>query len=612
MNLKILCAAFLAASPFFISAQVTDLKLDDLSQFKSPSSNWSIVGNVSSDYTKNEDIQITSGKGILVNKPADGARGDLYSAFEHGDIDIELEFMMPKHSNSGIYLQGKYEVQLFNSWGIIKPKASDCGGIYERWDDSRPEGLKGYDGVPPRLNPIKAPGLWNKLKLSFKAPVFKDGKKVKKAMLVYLYINGALIHEDLELGGPTRGATDGGEVALAPLRIQGDHGSIAFRNIKYELCDPNAKIKVYDIDYAYYEQAFGNRLNVWDFKPKKTGKLDLFSIEMVEVPNSYLVSFNSKMEITKGGDYTFETGFSGLIYVVIDKDTIIRSNYHDRLAMRNMIKTVSLKPGTYNLHIDQWKYHSWLGRGFGLYISGPGIKMQQLHHLNSLPPVSEPLPHIVSTEFRPKVYRAFLKFDNKSITHTAFVGDPTKLHYAINPENMAFLEFWKGDFLDMGPAWDERGGFPVKTLGDVNSIRNAPSIATLSDNKAAWPDSVDKSNFKFKGYYLDENKRPRFTYLTNGLTVNDKFTPVDNGRSLNRELKIEGKSDTKNLYCLVAVASAFSQQKDGSYIAGDKEYFIKVDPSLKPMIRDANGKKEMIVPVSLATGSAKVSYSIIW
>ena len=49
--------------------------------------------------------------------------------------------MIPKSSNSGIYLMGRYEIQILDSYG--KPdnglSFSDCGGVYERWDDSKPD-----------------------------------------------------------------------------------------------------------------------------------------------------------------------------------------------------------------------------------------------------------------------------------------------------------------------------------------------------------------------------------------------------------------------------------------------------------------------------------------
>jgi hypothetical protein len=79
---------------------------------------------------------------------------------------------MATESNSGIYLQGRYEIQLLDTWGATAIRSGSNGGIYERWNESRPNGQKGYMGYAPRQNASRAPGLWQKLKISFQAPRF--------------------------------------------------------------------------------------------------------------------------------------------------------------------------------------------------------------------------------------------------------------------------------------------------------------------------------------------------------------------------------------------------------------------------------------------------------
>src|SRR5690606_20817336 len=119
------------------------------------------------------------------------------------DFDLELEYLLAKGSNSGVYLQGRYEVQLFDSWGVSNPSFSDNGGIYERWDESIEGDNKGYGGHAPKKNASRAPGKWQKLKLSFRAPRFdKEGNKVENATLHYVMLNGEKIHENLVLLGP--------------------------------------------------------------------------------------------------------------------------------------------------------------------------------------------------------------------------------------------------------------------------------------------------------------------------------------------------------------------------------------------------------------------------
>ena len=63
------------------------------------------------------------------------------------------------------------------------------------------------------------------------APQFdRDGKKIAHAVIVKVTHNGRVVHENVELSGPTRGGQP--EKAVGPLRLQGDHGPVAFRNIR--------------------------------------------------------------------------------------------------------------------------------------------------------------------------------------------------------------------------------------------------------------------------------------------------------------------------------------------------------------------------------------------
>ena len=138
--------------------------LEDLSAFKEVSENWKVTKSVYVDRSKEQTMAITDGKGILVNQPNEKSKDNLFTDFEHGDIELEIDVMMPKGSNSGLYFQGRYEVQLFDSWGVEEPQHSDLGGIYQRWDSIRGKGKEGFEGFAPKINAAKTPGLWQKLK----------------------------------------------------------------------------------------------------------------------------------------------------------------------------------------------------------------------------------------------------------------------------------------------------------------------------------------------------------------------------------------------------------------------------------------------------------------
>jgi hypothetical protein len=157
-SLFLLIASGVAAFAMHTAYAQQPIPLNDLSAFTTKSSDWKIVGNASADLTKENALVTSPGKGVLAclhEKGKYGSDYELISNFKHGDLDIEMDFMMSKGSNSGIYLQGNYEVQLFDSWGKKGAKYNDAGGIYERWNDSKPEGEKGYEGYAPRFNVAK-------------------------------------------------------------------------------------------------------------------------------------------------------------------------------------------------------------------------------------------------------------------------------------------------------------------------------------------------------------------------------------------------------------------------------------------------------------------------
>src|SRR5688500_1036972 len=88
------------------------IDLTNLTAFQNPSANWRIAGDARGDLNQNNILILSAGTGILVTQAEEGKHGqDLLFNTMHGDLDLELDYMMAKNSNSGIYLQGRYEVQ---------------------------------------------------------------------------------------------------------------------------------------------------------------------------------------------------------------------------------------------------------------------------------------------------------------------------------------------------------------------------------------------------------------------------------------------------------------------------------------------------------------------
>lgn len=158
--------------------------------------------------------------GILTVAPG---QGDILTkqTFD-GDYTLHLEFNIPYmpeargqgRGNSGVYIQGRCELQVLDSYGLDS-KDNDCGGIYQQY--------------APLVNACKPPLQWQTYDIDFKAPVVRDGEVVEQAR-VTIRQNDLVIHDDAGVN-PTPGGIDGGTLAEGPLLLQ-DHGNLVqFRNI---------------------------------------------------------------------------------------------------------------------------------------------------------------------------------------------------------------------------------------------------------------------------------------------------------------------------------------------------------------------------------------------
>jgi hypothetical protein len=151
--------------------------------------------------------------------PAKSKSVDISTEAKYGDAIIDLELMVPKGSNSGIYVMGEYEVQVLDSYGRQKVQASDLGGL--------------YGAAAPRVNASKKPGEWQHMIIDYQAPKYDAaGKKTANMKFVKITLNDQVIHENVEMKGPTPTGLTGKEAPTGPIMFQGDHGPVSFRNIK--------------------------------------------------------------------------------------------------------------------------------------------------------------------------------------------------------------------------------------------------------------------------------------------------------------------------------------------------------------------------------------------
>lgn len=157
---------------------------------------WSVKDGVLSNYvTKDPAKNLRGGSGgtHLVTK-----RDDFF------DFDLSYDVLVPKRCNSGVYLRGRYEIQVLDSFGR-KPNCHGMGAL--------------YDLIAPAVSAEKKAGEWQHVDLTL----------YRRHLTVTL--NGVKIIDNKPIGGVTPGAIDGDEFVPGPILLQGDHSNASFRNM---------------------------------------------------------------------------------------------------------------------------------------------------------------------------------------------------------------------------------------------------------------------------------------------------------------------------------------------------------------------------------------------
>ncbi len=573
------------------------IELKDMSFWQNTyKSNWQITGFSKANPFEKYNLTTETGTGILANLPTKEVKSNLISNISHGDADISFEFMMAAGSNSGFYLQGRYEIQLLDSWGVLRPATGDCGGIYKRrrWNISAKGDTTEYlwEGHAPRTNACLAPGIWQKMEISFQAPKFDtNGNKVSNAKVIWCKLNGQIIHENVEMTGPTGGPIAENETTMGPIMIQGDHGPVAFKNLN--IINLNGKAaRIGPVQYTVYEGVFKENTDWAKLKPTKTGTIDKLTWEVSGQPNEFATIHNTTLNCPTAGKYTFTIQAGGKNSVKINGQEIIKEAWNSGKELRN--GSIELPEGTANIEITNYKTDGWIPAILAAWVTAPNSRKVAIHGIGSTLAGSPADPIMVEAQTN-TVLRSFIDIFKagkklKRVTHGVNVGSPNKIHYSYDLENANIVQFWKGEFLDASPMWDNRGDGSTKPRGVNQYVYNDHPIQKLG--KA---DSL----FKYQGYELNADDSPVFLYKTFGMNIKDGLKVVDN-KMLQRTIKIEN-ADTSLNYTIHQ--GNIEKHANNLYLL-DKQYFVQVNGA---NIITENGIARLVLPLANV-----LEYNILW
>ena len=245
---------------------------------------WLTAGDATLDPDNPKRLVGKPGQGVLINGATGRAASLVTKRRDYQDVEVHVEFMVAKGSNSGVIFHGNHEIQILDSYGVKQPKAGDCGGIYPRAEGQ--PGTSSYHhidgGSPPRVNACKPPGEWQAMDIIFQAARFDDaGKKTANARFIKVVLNGQVIQENVEVPYASGTNWDRKQFPQGPIIIQGDYGPIAVRNVRVRTGktgpeESNASSKLNVPPDGFTALFNGKDFTGWRMSPKAKG---MWSIE---------------------------------------------------------------------------------------------------------------------------------------------------------------------------------------------------------------------------------------------------------------------------------------------------------------------------------------------
>ncbi len=238
ISFMFLSAAMLAAPAGWSAAVAEDgwTKLvspnDSFGAWRQPTKDWYSAGDAVLDPKNPRRFVGKDGSGVMINGEIGKTTSLCTKRGDFRDVELHVEFMVAKGSNSGIIFHGNYEIQILDSAHVKEPTGGHCGGIYPR-AAMKPKYHHIDKGSPPRVNAAKAPGKWQSYDIIFQAARFdKSGKKIANAKFVKVTHNGIVIQENVEVPYACGPNWDRKQSPQGPIIIQGDYGPIAIRNVR--------------------------------------------------------------------------------------------------------------------------------------------------------------------------------------------------------------------------------------------------------------------------------------------------------------------------------------------------------------------------------------------
>ncbi|MDA9830809.1 PA14 domain-containing protein [Akkermansiaceae bacterium] len=327
--------------------------------------------------------------------------------------------------------------------------------------------------------------------------------------------------------------------------------------------------------------------------------------------DNYGIVWEGWLDVPRDGKYTFtyDTDDGGAL--TVDGKEIITRNYVGP-AGKPTKKSVTLKKGRVDIKIE---YYELSGQEhISLSWEGPKMKKQYLSDTKSSGGggggrSGQSIP-VVAPAGEAIIYRNFIAgTDPRGIG----VGYSEGVNLAFSADSMSLDLIWKGDFIDGGRHWVNRGqGFQPPAGEQVVTINRGIPFAILESQTSGWPGKADnKLQPLFKGYSLNKQQQPTFKYHFGPMAALDSPAPKADGSGFIRTITIDvpspGSPD-EQLYFRALSGSSVQSGGERTFTFGGDLVVNVPGSQLPPFTRE----NELLVPIPLTPGKHTVTIDYTW
>ena len=581
---------------------VLSLSPDGVHTFTADTS-FGVAGDVYMDKEVEGHVRISEGKGILYNQPGRDTNTYAQTKNEHGDLYMQVEFMVSKGSSAALYLQGRYGIQLSDS----RNKGNSllqCGAIFQHGRTKA-----GPLMTMPVSDAAKVPGLWQRLAINFTAPRFdRSGNKLSDAVFKEVVLNGQLIHTNIPVTNTALDTAFRLERTAGPLLFRSHYGAVAFRNLTYT-AQSHPAIVLSDMRYDVYKELSGRYDMLKNYTPERTGSTDSLSWRLEERKKQLVIAGN--MNVAEDGDYVFKVKAGGPVYIFVDSSEVV-NNHQLKNYTSPYFGNRYLQKGMHSFQVVYTNYND----GLMLEYEGPVTSFTALTTPSSARK-PEDIGLIKTVKNKKLVFqKGLFRHNRKVISDILSVSLPGGLNYAYDQRTCNVLSVWRGNAVpdirrDSGsPGMQVPSGAPVE-------LKNRHALFSLAKPDGPWPATlqINDSIYTDKTYRLDTMGLPVFLYRYLNMNIEDYMYSGEKN-TLIRQISLQAGSAAEPVYFMIGSGSIIERLPNGLYAIDDKTFYVQIlnagDEKNVSITKDDAGRYRLLMLLSPPGNDVPFSYSIIW